>query len=137
VRRARAGAKIGHPSKGAIWLNVNGKQRQKADLSDMIWSVPEQIAFLSEHYTLEPATSSSRHAGRRRPGQAGDELHAGIDGVGELKVKIVAGACEALHVLSQLGRVPRPHRAEPEGLPTSRRSCTCAKASTARRLTRG
>jgi len=65
--------KIGHPSKGAIWLNVNGKQRQKADLADMIWSVPEQIAFLSEHYTLEP----------------GDELHAGVDGVGELKVKIV------------------------------------------------
>ena len=24
-------AKIGHPSKGAIWLNVNGKQRQRAD----------------------------------------------------------------------------------------------------------
>src|ERR671914_463638 len=47
-------AKIGHPSKGAIWLNVNGKQRQKADLSDMIWSVPEQIAYLSEYYTLEP-----------------------------------------------------------------------------------
>ena len=47
-------AKIGHPSKGAIWLNVNGKQRQKADLGDMIWSVPEQIAYLSEYYTLEP-----------------------------------------------------------------------------------
>ena len=47
-------ATIGHPSKGAIWLKVNGKERQKADLSDMIWSVPEQIAFLSEYYTLEP-----------------------------------------------------------------------------------
>src|ERR1700730_2874670 len=46
--------KVGHPSKGSIWLNVNGKQRQKADLAEMIWSVPEQIAYLSEYYTLEP-----------------------------------------------------------------------------------
>jgi fumarylpyruvate hydrolase len=81
---------IGHPTKGAIWLNVNGKQRQKADLSDMIWSVPEQIAFLSEHYTLEPGDIiySGTPAGVG-PVKAGDELHAGVDGVGELKVKIV------------------------------------------------
>ena len=82
-------AKIGHPSKGAIWLNVNGKQRQKADLVDMIWSVPEQIAYLSEHYTLEPGdvifTGTPAGVGPVKPG---DELLAGIDGVGELKVKI-------------------------------------------------
>src|SRR5258707_13957136 len=47
--------KIGHPSKGAIWLNVNVKSRQKADLAEMIWSVPEQIASLSEYSTLAPA----------------------------------------------------------------------------------
>src|SRR5262245_48000212 len=83
-------AKVGHPSKGAIWLNVNGKQRQKADLSDMIWSVPEQIAYLSEFYTLEPGDLiySGTPAGVG-PVKPGDELHAGIDGVGELKVKIV------------------------------------------------
>jgi fumarylpyruvate hydrolase len=82
--------KIGHPAKGAIWLNVNGKQRQKADLADMIWSVPEQIAFLSEHYTLEPGDViySGTPAGVG-PVKPGDELHAGVDGVGELKVKIV------------------------------------------------
>jgi len=84
-------AKIGHPAKGAIWLNVNGKQRQKADLSDMIWSVPEQIAYLSEYYTLEPGDLiySGTPAGVG-PVKPGDELLAGIDGVGELKVKIVA-----------------------------------------------
>jgi fumarylpyruvate hydrolase len=82
-------SKIGHPSKGPIWLNVNGKQRQKADLSDMIWSVPEQIAYLSEHYTLEPGdvifTGTPAGVGPVKPG---DELLGGIDGVGELKVKI-------------------------------------------------
>jgi fumarylpyruvate hydrolase len=83
-------AKIGHPARGAIWLRVNGKERQKADLSDMIWSVPEQIAFLSEHYTLEPGDLiySGTPAGVG-PVKPGDDMHAGVDGVGELKVKIV------------------------------------------------
>jgi fumarylpyruvate hydrolase len=83
-------AKIGHPAKGAIWLKVNGKERQKADLSDMIWSVPEQIAFLSEYYTLEPGDLiySGTPAGVG-PVKPGDDMHAGIDGVGELKVKVV------------------------------------------------
>jgi fumarylpyruvate hydrolase len=84
-------AKIGHPSKGAIWLTVNGKERQRADLGDMIWSVPEQIAYLSEYYSLEPGDLiySGTPAGVG-PVKPGDELYAGIDKVGELKVKIVA-----------------------------------------------
>ena len=84
-------SKIGHPAKGAIWLKVNGKERQKADLSDMIWSVPEQIAFLSEYYTLEPGDIiySGTPAGVG-PVKAGDDMLAGVDGVGELKVRIVA-----------------------------------------------
>src|SRR5688572_32536546 len=31
----------GHPAKGAIWLKVNGAVKQKGDLSEMIWNVPE------------------------------------------------------------------------------------------------
>jgi fumarylpyruvate hydrolase len=56
----------------------------------MIWSVPEQIASLSEHYTLEPGdlifTGTPAGVGPVKPG---DELLAGIDKVGELKVRIV------------------------------------------------
>ena len=83
-------AKIGHPASGAIWLRINGKERQRAELSDMIWSVPEQIEYLSHFYTLEPGDLiySGTPAGVG-PVQPGDELHAGVDGVGELKVKIV------------------------------------------------
>jgi fumarylpyruvate hydrolase len=83
-------AKIGHPAKGAIWLQVNGKERQKADLSDMIWSVPEQIAYLSEYYTLEPGDII--YAGTPAgvgPVKPGDALHAHIDGVGDLEVRMV------------------------------------------------
>src|SRR5690349_16768638 len=38
---------IGHPAKGAIQLDVNGKTRQKSDLNALIWSVPETISYLS------------------------------------------------------------------------------------------
>ena len=56
----------------------------------MIWSVPEQIAYLSEYYTLEPGDLifSGTPAGVG-PVKPGDELEARVDGVGELRVKIV------------------------------------------------
>ena len=47
-------SRIGHPANGSISLLVNGKERQRADLSEMIWSVPEQIEYLSGYYTIEP-----------------------------------------------------------------------------------
>jgi fumarylpyruvate hydrolase len=81
---------IGHPTKGGITLMVNGKERQKADLSDMIWSVPEQIEYLSQYYTLEPGDiiMSGTPAGVG-PVKAGDELIAHIDGLTDLRVKVV------------------------------------------------
>jgi 2-keto-4-pentenoate hydratase/2-oxohepta-3-ene-1,7-dioic acid hydratase in catechol pathway len=88
--------KIGHPAKGALWLNVNGKQRQKADLSDMIWSVPEQIAFLSEHYTLEPGdviytgTPAGVGFAMEPPKflQAGDVVRVEIDNIGAIENRV-------------------------------------------------
>jgi fumarylpyruvate hydrolase len=83
-------ARIGHPAKGAIWLTVNGKERQRADLADMIWSVPEQVEYLSQYYTLEPGdliyTGTPAGVG---PVSPGDRLHAGVAGVGELSVTIL------------------------------------------------
>ena len=86
-----AASRIGHPAKGALTLTVNGKERQKADLSDMIWSVPEQIEYLSQYYTLEPGDiiMSGTPAGVG-PVQPGDELVAHIDGLTDLRVKIIA-----------------------------------------------
>src|SRR6202008_1542716 len=45
-------SKIGHPAKGKIWLSVNGTERQKGDLTELIWSVPEIIEKLSEQVSL-------------------------------------------------------------------------------------
>jgi fumarylpyruvate hydrolase len=47
-------ARIGHISKGRIWLSVNGEMRQQADIADLIWSVPEIIAELSTLFELAP-----------------------------------------------------------------------------------
>jgi fumarylpyruvate hydrolase len=80
----------GHHSAGAITLEVNGEMRQKADLTEMIWNIPETIAFLSEYYRLQPGdlifTGTPAGVGAVKPG---DELVGAVEGVGELKVTIV------------------------------------------------
>jgi len=45
-------SKIGHPAKGKIWLSVNGTVRQKGDITELIWSVPEIISQLSQQVSL-------------------------------------------------------------------------------------
>lgn len=45
---------IGHPAEGTLTLAVNGTVKQKADISDMIWPVPDVIAFLSTLVELAP-----------------------------------------------------------------------------------
>jgi fumarylpyruvate hydrolase len=64
--------------------------RQKADLTEMIWNIPETIAFLSEYYRLQPGdlifTGTPAGVGAVKPG---DQLVGAVEGVGELKVTIV------------------------------------------------
>ena len=83
-------AAIGHPDGGAIWLEVNGARRQEGDLNQMIWKVPEMIAYLSELFELRPGDliMSGTPAGVG-PVVRGDRLHGHIDRVGELEVLVV------------------------------------------------
>ncbi len=78
------------PSHGAIWLEVNGERRQSGDLRDLIWSVPEIIEGLSKLFKLEPGdvilTGTPAGVG---PVTRGDSIRAGIEGLGELTVKVV------------------------------------------------
>ena len=78
---------IGHPAKGAIWLEVNGEVRQKGDLAQQIWNVQEQIAYLSGMVTLRAGdlifTGTPAGVG---PVKAGDKLHGHVDGVGDLHI---------------------------------------------------
>jgi fumarylpyruvate hydrolase len=80
----------GHHSTGRIWLKVNGEVRQQADLSEMIWNVPDTIAYLSEYYLLRPGdlifTGTPAGVGAVK---RGDKLLGGVDGLGELAVTVV------------------------------------------------
>ena len=80
----------GHRASGSITLQVNGEMRQKADLNDMIWNVPDTIAFLSRYYSLQPGdlifTGTPAGVGAVK---RGDVLVGAVEGVGELRVTIV------------------------------------------------
>jgi fumarylpyruvate hydrolase len=80
---------IGHPAKGAVWLKVNGETRQTGDLNQLIWKVPEMIAYLSGLFELRAGDLifSGTPAGVG-PVKRGDVLHGGVDGVGEIKVTV-------------------------------------------------
>ena len=78
---------IGHPAKGEIWVKVNGQIKQQGDLSQQIWSVPEQIAYLSGLVTLQPGDLifSGTPSGVG-PISKGDKLEGHVDGVGDLVI---------------------------------------------------
>ena len=80
---------IGHPAAGRIWLSVNDIIRQKADLNELIWSVPEAIAELSTFFALLPGdlifTGTPAGVGAV---VAGDRITGGIEGIDELEITI-------------------------------------------------
>jgi fumarylpyruvate hydrolase len=83
-------AEIGHPAEGAIWLKVGGEVRQEGDLNQLIWKVPEMIAFLSGLFELKPGDliMSGTPSGVGKV-ERGDLLEGHIDRVGDLRVKVV------------------------------------------------
>ncbi|MBC5765543.1 fumarylacetoacetate hydrolase family protein [Ramlibacter sp. GTP1] len=83
-------AQVGHFNSGAIWLKVNGQTKQNADLKQMIWSVAEQIAKLSEANELFPGdiiySGTPENVG---PMVRGDVIEIHIDKLPNLSVRIV------------------------------------------------
>ncbi|TCR83853.1 fumarylpyruvate hydrolase [Rhizobium sp. BK376] len=82
--------RIGHPDKGAIWLELNGDRVQNGDLNQMIWKIPEIIAELSKLFTLAPGdvimTGTPAGVG---PVKKGDRIICGVDGVGTLTLSVI------------------------------------------------
>jgi fumarylpyruvate hydrolase len=83
-------AQFGHPNQGAIKLLVNGEVRQEGDLNQLIWNVPDTIAYLSTLFTLEPGDliMSGTPAGVG-PVKKGDVLEGIVEGLTSLKTRIV------------------------------------------------
>ena len=76
--------------KAPIWLQVDGKDRQRSDIEHLIWDVKETISYLSGFFELQPGDLifTGTPAGVSTV-QRGDVLQGGIDGVGELAVRLV------------------------------------------------
>ena len=82
--------KVGHFAQGAIWLKVNGQTKQNANLNQMIWNVAEQVSNLSRAFELMPGdiiySGTPENVG---PVVKGDVMDAHIDGLPDIRVKVV------------------------------------------------
>ena len=83
-------AQVGHFTKGAISLRVNGAVKQNADLNQMIWSVAEQISKLSQAFELMPGdliySGTPENVG---PVVVGDVMQGRVAGLPTLDVRVV------------------------------------------------
>ncbi|MET0366437.1 MAG: fumarylacetoacetate hydrolase family protein [Sphingobium sp.] len=88
-----AASDIGHLSEGSITLTVNGEVKQDGDLKDLIWDVPETIAYVSRFYRLEPGdliyTGTPAGVG---PVGEGDTIVVSIAGLSDLTITVGAKA---------------------------------------------
>ena len=85
----RRKAEVGELTKGAITLAVNGQERQKGDLSELIWNVDEILEHLKAAWALQPGdlvfTGTPAGVGAVR---RGDVMEGRIEGLGALKVQV-------------------------------------------------
>ncbi len=81
--------KTGELTSGAVTLSVNGTQKQKGDLKELIWNVNEVIEEISKAWTLAPGDLifSGTPAGVGAVVR-GDVMEGSVAGVGTLKVAV-------------------------------------------------
>lgn len=87
---------IDDPHNLEIKLTVNNRIRQQGNTRDMIFRIPEQIAYTSSIMTLEPGdiistgTPVGAGVGGDKSLHDGDELVCEIEGIGKLRNKVRA-----------------------------------------------
>jgi fumarylpyruvate hydrolase len=74
----------------AIWVSVNDQVRQKSQMSSLIWNIAEIIEHISAAWELQAGdlimTGTPEGVG---PVVQGDLMVGGVEGLGELRVKVV------------------------------------------------
>ena len=82
-------SEVGHLGKGRIALTVNDEVRQEGDMNQMIWKVPEIIAYLSEYFELAAGDVilSGTPAGVG-PVERGDTMIAEAECLGSMTVSV-------------------------------------------------
>ena len=82
--------RCGHLKSRIIWLKCNGALRQNGNISQMIWDVGEIIANLSSFVSLKAGDLIFTGTPAGVPvAVRGDCIEGGIEGVGELSVKVI------------------------------------------------
>lgn len=80
----------GHLNQALIQLMINGQVKQEGNLNQLIWNVPETIAYLSTLFTLQAGdlifTGTPAGVG---PISRGDVLEGSVEGLASLKTTIV------------------------------------------------
>jgi 2-keto-4-pentenoate hydratase/2-oxohepta-3-ene-1,7-dioic acid hydratase in catechol pathway len=92
------GNEIHDPHALTLRLSVNGIERQHGTTRDMIFSVPELVAYISQFMSLQPGdviftgTPAGVGMGQNPKGylHPGDEVRATIDGLGVQVHRVVA-----------------------------------------------
>lgn len=84
-------AQAGNIEQADIWLQVNGQDRQRSQIGQLIWNIAETIEHLSQAWELQPGdlimTGTPEGVGAV---QVGDLLEGGITGLPPLRVSITA-----------------------------------------------
>lgn len=83
-------ADAGAVEKAAIWLQVNGADRQRSTVDQLIWNIAETLEHLSAAWELQPGdlvyTGTPEGVGAV---VRGDVLEGGIDGLGTIRLEVV------------------------------------------------
>lgn len=86
-------AQAGDITRADIWLQVNGQDRQRSNVAQLIWSIAETIEQLSQGWELQPGdlimTGTPEGVAAV---QTGDVLVGGITGLETLRVEITGAA---------------------------------------------
>ena len=83
-------AQAGDVGKAGIWLQVNGVDRQRSKVAQLIWNIAETIEHLSAAWELQPGDLI--YTGTPEGVSAvvtGDVLEGGVDGLGSIRLKLV------------------------------------------------
>jgi fumarylpyruvate hydrolase len=82
-------AQAGDIEHADIWLQVNGKDRQRSNVSKLIWTIGEIIEHVSSAWELQPGylifTGTPEGVAAV---VSGDTLAGGVGGLTELRVKV-------------------------------------------------
>ena len=83
-------AEAGDVAHAAIWLQVNGAERQRSTVAQLIWNIAETIEHLSAAWELQPGdlifTGTPAGVAAVVPG---DLLEGGVDGLTPLRMTVV------------------------------------------------